>query len=171
MSRLFKAWLRGSHEVPSVSTDAFGKALFKFKRVNGHIKLFFLIKVRHIDKIRKIDLHLGSRGNNGPRIATLFGPTCPGISVNRGVISGRLSACDLVGPLCGHSLFKLFKLFLKGKVYVNVHTSEHPRGEIRGQVLAVSTRRHHRHHHHHCGCHRHHRHHHHCHHHHKHCHC
>lgn len=142
MSKLFKAWLKGSHEVPSVSTEATGKALFKFKRYNGHLKLVYFVKVRDIANVRKIDLHLGKRGYNGPVIANLFGPTTPGISVSRGFVFGKLSRHDLVGPLSGHSLFKLLKLFLCGKVYVNVHTTQYPAGEIRGQVKHV-----HKHHH------------------------
>ncbi|MFC6333812.1 CHRD domain-containing protein [Paenibacillus septentrionalis] len=141
---LFKAKLRGSHEVPSVETDARGLALLKFKRHNNHLKLAYLVKIRDIESLRKIDLHLGRRGQVGPVVATLYGPTTPGISVSRGKVFGVLRSSDLVGPLRGHSLIKLLKLILKGKIYVNVHTTEHPRGEIRGQV--------HKKHRHHCGC-------------------
>lgn len=134
MSKLFKAWLKGSHVVPSVSTNATGKALFKFKRRGNHFHLYFLVKVRNASRVEKIDLHLGSSCHNGPRIYTLYGPTTPGISVNKGVVYGRIYPSHFAGPLRGHSLFKLFKLFLKGKVYVLVHTAQHPNGEIRGQV-------------------------------------
>lgn len=139
---LFKAWLKGSHEVPSVETDARGLALFKFKHHGEFSKLLFAVKVRNIANVRKIDLHLGRKGHVGPVVATLFGPTTPGISVNKGVVHGALRSSDLVGPLEGHSIFKLIKLILKRKIYVNVHTTQHPNGEIRGQVKKVHKKRH-----------------------------
>lgn len=148
MSKLFKAWLTGSHEVPSVSTNASGKALFKLKRIGGQFKLLYLVKVKNIGSVTRIDLHLGRKGQNGPRIYNLFGPTNPGISVDKGVVFGKISPSNFEGPLAGHSLFKLIKLFFLKKVYVNVHTAQHPSGEIRGQVKPKHKHKHHHHNHH-----------------------
>ena len=138
---IFKAWLKGSHVVPSVDTEARGFALFKFKYCGRHSKLLYAVKVRDVANLRKIDLHLGRKGHNGPVVATLFGPTTPGISVEKGIVYGALRSSDLVGPLEGHSIFKLIKLILKRKIYVNVHTTQYPYGEIRGQVKKVHKRR------------------------------
>jgi hypothetical protein len=118
-------------------------SLFKFKRHAGHFKLLYLVKVRNIAKVTRIDLHLGKKGQNGPRIYNLFGPTNPGISTNKGVVFGKIIPSKFEGPLRGHSLFKLIKLFFLRKVYVNVHTSQHPNGEIRGQVKPVHKQQHH----------------------------
>lgn len=130
----FKARLRGFNEVPRVHTYARGIAFFLFKRWNNHLKLKFSVKVEDIQNVTKIDLHLGQRGHNGPVIATLFRASGTGISVDRGVVKGVLKKGDLQGPLRGLSLRFLLREIKNHNVYVNVHTTEHPNGEIRGQI-------------------------------------
>lgn len=82
-------------------------------------------------------IHLGCPGENGPVVAFLFegGPT--------GTVNGRLShgvirRQHLVGPLEGRGLGALVRAMESGCTYVNVHTTEWPGGEIRGQILATS---------------------------------
>lgn len=130
----FKAKLRGINEVPSVNTYARGIAFFLFKRWNHHLKLKFFVKVEDIRNVTKIDLHLGQRGHNGPVIATLFRASGTGISVDRGFVKGVMKKGDLQGPLRGLSLRFLLREIKNHNVYVNVHTTEHPKGEIRGQI-------------------------------------
>jgi len=137
---LFRARLRGSNEVPSVDTDASGTALFKFQFRGIFSRLLFAVRVRNIRNVRKIDLHLGRKGQVGPVVAVLFGPTTPGFSGTR-TVRGTLRSGDLVGPLRGRSIFTLVRLMLRRRIYVNVHTTQHPTGEIRGQVLKVHRRR------------------------------
>ncbi|MNP53856.1 CHRD domain protein [compost metagenome] len=47
----------------------------------------------------------------------------------RGVLTRR----DLVGPLQGRTLRDLIREIERGNTYTNVHTEQHPNGEIRGQ--------------------------------------
>jgi len=47
---------------------------------------------------------------------------------------GTITAEDLVGPLAGMSLNDLRMAMMQGLTYVNVHTSQYPPGEIRGQI-------------------------------------
>ncbi len=47
---------------------------------------------------------------------------------------GTVSAANLVGPLAGQPLSALITAMQAGSTYVNVHTSQFPAGEIRGQI-------------------------------------
>jgi hypothetical protein len=98
-------------------------------------RLSFVMIVRNIDKVTQAHIHLGRRGENGPVVAFLFGPSKFGISVRRGVVRGTLSRSDLVGPLQGRTIRDLIAEFDSGNAYVNVHTTQHPNGELRGQVV------------------------------------
>lgn len=93
-----------------------------------------MLTVRNIRKVTQAHIHLGRVGVNGPVVAFLFGPVDFGISVNRGVVTGVITRNDLTGPLAGRSLASLIEAFRNGRAYVNVHTVNHPNGEIRGQV-------------------------------------
>jgi hypothetical protein len=47
---------------------------------------------------------------------------------------GNFTAADLKGPLAGKQLFDLVNMIKNGDAYVNVHTTQNPEGEIRGQL-------------------------------------
>jgi outer membrane receptor for monomeric catechols len=47
---------------------------------------------------------------------------------------GTITADNLVGTLAGQSLGVLIEMIKAGNAYVNVHTSQFPPGEIRGQI-------------------------------------
>jgi hypothetical protein len=50
-------------------------------------------------------------------------------------IRGNLSDSSLKGPMEGKTLGDLVAAMDSGETYVNVHTAEHPDGEIRGQII------------------------------------
>ncbi|WP_410771267.1 CHRD domain-containing protein [Fontibacillus sp. BL9] len=129
----FKAFLNGRNEVPPVRTIATGNATFRLNRTGD--RLFFCLIVRNINQVTQAHLHLGRKGVNGPVVAFLFGPSKFGISVKRGVVRGTLTSNDLVGPLSGKTIRDLIREFERGNSYVNVHTIQHPDGEVRGQVI------------------------------------
>jgi hypothetical protein len=47
---------------------------------------------------------------------------------------GTITEDDLVGGLAGESLEVLIEEIKAGNTYVNVHTSQNPGGEVRGQI-------------------------------------
>jgi hypothetical protein len=54
---------------------------------------------------------------------------------SNGVLAeGVITADDLIGPLAGQSLDDLLDQIRAGNVYVNVHTTQFPGGEVRGQI-------------------------------------
>jgi len=131
--RRFRAILNGRNEVPPVRTISTGNASFLLNAAGD--RLSFTLIVRNINRVTQGHIHLGARGVNGPIVAFLFGPSKFGISVRRGVIRGTLTRSDLVGPLRGKTIRDLVREFERGNAYVNVHTIQHPNGEIRGQVF------------------------------------
>lgn len=76
---------------------------------------------------------------DGPIVVDLRVPascTVEGTSIN---CMGAFTSARLQGPLEGRSLNALVRAMRNGRTYVNVHTTDFPDGEIRGQIRALST--------------------------------
>jgi hypothetical protein len=134
--QLFVANLSGAEEVPPRETIASGQALFSLSR-DGKT-LHFKIGAMNIANITQAHIHVGPRGANGPVVLWLY-PDAPPATLIPGPFNGVLNrgaatAADLVGPFAGQPLSALIEALENGNAYVNVHTSQFPPGEIRGQV-------------------------------------
>lgn len=129
---MFFAKLRGRNEVPPVETDARGEAFFKLSR--DELSLKFKLDLFNIEDVTAAHLHLGAKGTNGPVIAFLFGPITNPVSIECATLTGMITQEDLVGPLAGQTLSTLVNEIISGNIYINVHTVQHPNGEIRGQL-------------------------------------
>ena len=79
-------------------------------------------------------LHLGARGSNGPVIVNL-GRLAGGDDLNDGIDGVTFRAGALTGPLEGRGLAALVAEIEAGNVYINVHTSDNPSGQLRGQLI------------------------------------
>jgi hypothetical protein len=134
--RNFVAHLSGGEEVPPVETRATGQAKFQLSRDGTEIS--YRLIVANIQNVTQSHIHLGAAGTNGPVVAWLYpeGPPAqliPGRS--SGVLAmGTITEQDLVGQLAGQPLEDLLAAMEAGNTYVNVHTSQFPPGEIRGQI-------------------------------------
>jgi hypothetical protein len=51
------------------------------------------------------------------------------------LVEGNITQANLTGPLAGVPLSALIDNMMAGKTYVNVHTTQNPAGEIRGQIM------------------------------------
>jgi hypothetical protein len=131
--RTFTARLRGSSEVPPVRTNASGSFLARLSP-DGR-RLNFVLVIRNIRNANVAHIHLGRRGVNGPIVVFLFGRLRNPITVRRRIFRGTITQNDLVGPLKGRTLQSLVREILRGNAYVNVHTTQNPNGEIRGQII------------------------------------
>jgi DNA-binding beta-propeller fold protein YncE len=125
--------LNGNFEVPPVITSATGSASFELSA--DRTRLRYTVDVSGIDpsEILQAHLHVAPLGVNGPVVLFLTG--APPITLP---LQGELSAADLIPNAdVGVINFDDFvERLLAGDVYVNVHTLDHPNGEIRGQVAA-----------------------------------
>ncbi|SIN65054.1 CHRD domain-containing protein [Algoriphagus halophilus] len=129
----FGAFLIGSEEVPSVSSPGSGAA--KISQIDeGTLK--FELRVANTSNIAAAHLHYAAAGTNGPVVVALLTTPIPGLS-NGLIAEGMIDASKLVGPLAGMSISDLTAEFESGNIYVNLHTSGNPSGELRGQVSMV----------------------------------
>ncbi len=138
------AKLTGSQEVPPVSTDAKGIALFKVRHSDGSTSIRYHVGVRRIDNVTASHIHCAKRGENGPVVADLYPATgaearTPGkgwavrgavTAVKPGVTCKLRNGSDLAVA----TVQDLVKLMRQGMTYTNVHTTDHPSGEVRGQI-------------------------------------
>jgi hypothetical protein len=129
----FHAILEGDEEVPPVDSDAQGAAIFRTS--NDGTELNYTLIVANIEDVTAAHIHLAPRGENGDIVAFLFDPEEPIEGRTNGVLAeGTITSEDLVGPLAEATLSELIDEMEAGNTYVNVHTVEHPSGEIRGQI-------------------------------------
>jgi hypothetical protein len=133
----FRTHLRGAEEAPNpVDTRAQGQAKFRLSR--DGTELHYRLNVANIENVTQAHIHLGQPGVAGGVVVWLYpsGPPAtliPGRS--QGVLAeGTITAANLVGTLQGQPLSALLTHIRNGNAYVNVHTSAHPPGEIRGQL-------------------------------------
>jgi hypothetical protein len=133
---LFGTHLTGAEEVPANDSRAQGQAVFQLSR-DGKT-LHFKLVVAKIENITQAHIHVGMRGATGPIVLWLYPDAPPSQLIpgpfNGVLASGSVTAANLVGPLAGQPLSALIDLFESDQAYVNVHTSQFPPGEIRGQV-------------------------------------
>ena len=128
----FTVELSGNEEVPPVQTDAKGSAEFTAPHFDN---IGYSVNVSNIDKVTMAHIHSGKIGENGPIVVTLFKTETPSTEpINGNLVSGNITNANLEGPMAGKTLIDLTKSMELGETYVNVHTEEHPNGEIRGQI-------------------------------------
>lgn len=130
--RNFRTHLSGDEETPAVVTLAQGQAEFQLS--GDGLSLSYKLIVANIENVRAAHIHTAPAGTAGPVVVGLYlGPTIPG-RTDGTLAEGVITASNLTGPLAGHPLSDLIAIIDAGGAYVNVHTDQHPGGEIRGQI-------------------------------------
>jgi hypothetical protein len=132
----FTAHLSGDQEVPPANTSATGQV--KFQVSKDGTTLSFKLIVANIQNVTMAHIHLAPAGVNGPVVLWLY-PSGPPPQLIPGRTDGILSqgiatSANLIGLLSGAALEDLVAAIHAGNAYVNVHTSQFPAGEIRGQI-------------------------------------
>lgn len=131
---VFKARLSGTVEVPPNESPAGGSAWVK----TSDDKIEYEVNVTDIDKVNAAHIHLGESGKNGPVILTLFKEDPTELKTGK-LAEANFTASNLEGPLKGKAVSDLVAAIKDGTTYVNVHSTDFPDGEIRGQLNASST--------------------------------
>ncbi|HZN03155.1 MAG TPA: CHRD domain-containing protein [Candidatus Polarisedimenticolia bacterium] len=143
-SRRIAAVLRGIEEPPSISST--GTGMFRATIAPDASSISYTLSYADLEgDVLQAHIHLGQRGVNGGIAVFLCsnlgnGPAgtqlCPG--PRAGTISGTFTGADIVGPaaqgLTAAEFTELVRAIDRSVTYVNVHTSKHTGGEIRGQV-------------------------------------
>ncbi|MGH8926295.1 MAG: DUF4331 family protein [Acidimicrobiia bacterium] len=125
----FIADLRGSNEVPPVSTGAGGVTGM---RVDGS-NLLVWTTTHELTNTTAAHIHIGDAGKNGPVATFIYMPASATTS------DGLLPAATVNNStLVAGTLTDLIEVMTGGFAYVNAHTTANPGGEIRGQVVGLN---------------------------------
>jgi hypothetical protein len=135
----YNAYLSGQQEVPSVDTAANGKFTLT---TNNHNDIEYQLTVQHGEKITAAHLHCGAMGQTGPVVVPLFHSQQPR-NVDGELASGTIKSSDIQTQLqsCNPGIqtpAHLLQAIREGKIYVNVHSTDHPDGLIRGQLMTAN---------------------------------
>jgi glucose/arabinose dehydrogenase len=133
----FGAGLTGSEEVPPVVTGAGAIAQFVLNP-DGTLS-FDLRATGPIQNATQAHVHLGGRAQNGPVVLFLFGPaTGENFQAGDLIASGTVDDSDVIArPGFTPTIANLVERMRQGRAYANLHTTAHPGGEIRGQVIVT----------------------------------
>jgi hypothetical protein len=126
---VFFTTLSGSNEVPARSTAANGSSQLI---IDGD-RVHYAIEVDDIRSVFAAHIHTAASGVNGPVRVTFFNvPQTSTFSTNDKTIlaEGTFTSADVAGI----SFADLLAAIRAGTTYVNVHTTQFPGGEIRGQL-------------------------------------
>ena len=132
----FTAKLSGANEVPSITSAASGMAAFDLNAAGTQMK--YTLNVTNINHVIAAHIHMGSSTANGPIVVNLFIPSKATGKVDGTLAQSSINSTSLIGPLKGKQMTDLLKLINGGQAYVNVHTTQNPPGEVRGQMSSGS---------------------------------
>jgi hypothetical protein len=126
--------MTGAKERPTpVTTTATGSATFEL--LDGS-SVRYQVRASGISEVTMAHIHTAVADSAGPIVVTLFNPASPTGTVNGVLASGTFTSTNIQLP--GVSFDSLLALMRLGRTYVNVHTSDNPNGEIRGQIEPVT---------------------------------
>lgn len=138
-NRNYSTHLNGDQESPAVDTKAQGQAIFHLSK-DGETLHYKLI-VANIENVFMAHLHMitDPTSTTGGVVVWLYPvggpPPQPIPGRTDGVLAeGDITDNSLVGALAGMTLDDLIDAINDGIIYVNVHTSQNPGGEVRGDM-------------------------------------
>jgi hypothetical protein len=132
-----RASLRGYSEVPAISSTGMGRFTARVSEDGNAID--YQLSYAGLEGTATVaHIHIGQKDVAGGVMAFLCGgggkPDCPA----EGTVSGTITAADVVGPaaqgIAPGEFAEMLRAIDGGVTYVNVHSTKHPSGEIRGQV-------------------------------------
>jgi hypothetical protein len=130
----FIAELKSEMVVPSISSNATGTAYFQLDMEDNN-KIEYSIIATNLHSVKAAHIHIGKEGKNGPSIVTLYKPFTGKGELGR-ILSVRddITADILEGPLAGKQISNILEFMNNRTAYVDIHSQEHPDGELRGQI-------------------------------------
>ena len=128
--------MTGAEETPARPSEAQGQLILT-PREDGTALAYKLV-VAKIENATQAHIHLSPPGAPGPVIAWLYPSAPPAVLIpgrfNGVLAEGVITDASVVGPLAGQGVAGLVAAIRAGNAYANVHTTQFPPGEIRGQV-------------------------------------
>lgn len=130
--RTYSTFALGAFEVPSVASN--GIAISGAALLDGGTRLLVVVQALGLADLTMAHLHLGAVGTNGPVVADLLADGGPASTPTSQFFIAEISTEDLVGPLSDFPLDALVARIDAGEIYLNLHTTAFPAGELRGQL-------------------------------------
>jgi hypothetical protein len=129
--------LRGKNQVPAITSTVTG--MITIQRFSDSSLEFFADLLNPGGKellgVAGAHIHCAESDANGPVVAFLAQPVAGGVTTPQVGFSGSIVATGIVDDTCGATLDLLYASIIAGRTYVNVHSTENPDGEVRGQIL------------------------------------
>ena len=134
----FVAIMSGTNEVPSLNTTTNGYTSFRTTSNDTVIK--YKVNITGSSDATGAHILQGKSGQNGDVVVDLLNDSKKNKIKLGMAIRGNITFSDLKGPMKGKTLDTLLSAFKAGDTYVNILTTNHPDGEIRGQVESGSAK-------------------------------
>jgi len=128
----YSAQLAGKNQIPALSTSAGGT--FTLTVAPDGSSVHYVLSVRDITNVTIARLREGKAGVTGAPLLTVYGGPTKSGAFSGTLTQGSFEAAKLEGALKGKTIADFVALVKAGAVYLNVGTSAHPKGEIRGQL-------------------------------------
>jgi CHRD domain-containing protein len=129
----YRAKLSGKNEVPKVNSTAKGSASFKSKKDI----LTWKLNVTGLSNTTGAQLYLGNKSSKGDIIVDLLKSGNQSKTPLGLLMNGDITASDLQGPMQGKTVMDLKSAMNNSQTFVNILTSAHPDGEIRGAIKII----------------------------------
>ena len=131
----FNAALMGGNETPPNASAGSGVGAFTFDTVAQDITYSLSYSALSSTAVMA-HIHFGAVGVSGPIILP-FSPSPTGTS---GTLSGILTTANLINQTTSGivTFTDIYNAALSGNLYANLHTTNFPAGEIRGQLTQAS---------------------------------
>jgi CHRD domain len=133
----FNTKLTGFRETPSILTN--GTGTFAATLDSSGTSLSFTLKYANLSSnATQAHIHFAEPGVAGNIIVFLCAGPKPACPASGGTVTGTITGADVLavssqGVTAG-TFSDLLRILRSGDAYVNVHTANHPAGEIRGQL-------------------------------------
>ena len=126
----YRAKLDGKNEVPPVNSTADG--VINFKTKSG--MMTWKMNVTGLSEATGANIHQGKVGEKGDVVVDLMKASKHKDTAKGMLMRGNFTDSSLTGPMGGKTLADLQTALANGDTYVNLATSSHPDGELRGQI-------------------------------------
>ncbi|MEZ0324379.1 MAG: CHRD domain-containing protein [Fimbriimonas sp.] len=126
-----EATLNGAQETPEVDTAATGHGTFKFNADMTQLTVRVITTGLNNAEVTAAHIHVGARNNPGPPIFPLY---TQAQGAWTGDMTFTLDESDFAAGGGINTYNQAVAAILSGQTYINVHTSTHVNGEIRGQI-------------------------------------
>lgn len=132
-TRLYNSLSLGAFEVPPVSSPA--AAISGYALIEEGRTLVVVVQAFGLADLTAAHLHLAPTGENGPVVVDLLenATTAP----RPEFFVAQIKTGALGGPLSDYPVDELVRRIEAKEVYLNLHTTRVPSGEIRGQLARI----------------------------------